>query len=98
VGFSFLQTAMINGVSQSLAPREAGIGMGVFNLVGVISGAVGAAVAGRLLGAPWMHFSLFHAPITGSSGANLLAVFAIVAAAGGLRYLRALRARSVSAG
>ena len=34
VGFSLFQTAMINGVSQTLPGDETGIGMGLFNLAG----------------------------------------------------------------
>ncbi len=47
VGFSFLQTGLINGVSQTLPEHETGVGMGVFNLVGILAGAVGAALVAK---------------------------------------------------
>jgi DHA2 family metal-tetracycline-proton antiporter-like MFS transporter len=42
IGFTLIQTALINSVSQTLDMRETGTGMGLFNLVTFISAAVGA--------------------------------------------------------
>ncbi len=49
VGFSFLQTGLINAVSQTLPEHETGVGMGVFNLVGILAGAVGTALVARAI-------------------------------------------------
>lgn len=48
-GFAFFQTGIMNSVSQHLPGHEIGIGMGLFNLLSVIAGAVGVAVVGSLL-------------------------------------------------
>lgn len=47
IGFSFLQTGLINAVSQTLPEHETGVGMGVFNLIGILAGAVGAALVAK---------------------------------------------------
>lgn len=49
IGFSFLQTGLINAVSQTLPEHETGVGMGVFNLVGILAGAVGTALVARAI-------------------------------------------------
>jgi DHA2 family metal-tetracycline-proton antiporter-like MFS transporter len=49
IGFSFLQTGLINAVSQTLPEHETGVGMGVFNLVGILAGAVGTALVARVI-------------------------------------------------
>jgi len=54
VGFSFLQTGLINSVSQTLPEGETGVGMGVFNLVGILAGAVGTAIVAKILEAHWL--------------------------------------------
>lgn len=51
-GFSLLQTGLVNSVSQTLPEEETGVGMGVFNLVGILAGAVGAALVGKVLEVP----------------------------------------------
>lgn len=93
VGFSLFQTAMINSVSQTLPEEETGVGMGVFNLIATISGAVGTAIAGKLLDGKWLEFS-FLPTITASKGyaySNLLLLFLLVLVAGGMLYLRSFR-------
>lgn len=49
IGFSFIQTGLINSVSQTLPAEETGVGMGLFNLVGILAGAVGTAVVAKVL-------------------------------------------------
>lgn len=49
IGFSFLQTGLINAVSQTLPEHETGVGMGVFNLIGILAGAVGTALVARAI-------------------------------------------------
>ena len=56
VGFSFLQTGLINSVSQTLPMQETGVGMGLFNLVGILAGAIGTAGVAKLLETGWLGF------------------------------------------
>ena len=93
VGFALFQTAMVNSVSQTLPSSETGIGMGVFNLVSIISGAVGTALVGKVLDGHWFEQRLLPVSATPASAAysNLLLVFALVVIAGGLLYLAAYR-------
>lgn len=93
VGFSLFQTAMINAVSQTLSEQETGIGMGLFNLVGIISGAVGTALVGKILTGRWLDFPILSigAVAKGYSYSNLMIGFAVVVIAGGVLYLRSYR-------
>lgn len=93
VGFSLFQTAMINSVSQTLPTHETGVGMGLFNLVNIISGAVGTAVVGKLLDGGQMAFRLLPTvSLTKESAySNLMLVFSVVVILGGALYLRSYR-------
>ncbi len=93
IGFALFQTAMINSVSQTLPEHETGVGMGLFNLVGVMSGAIGTAVVGRLLAGTWLNVALLPriAASTGSAYSNLMMGFSLVVVLGGALYLRAYR-------
>jgi MFS transporter, DHA2 family, metal-tetracycline-proton antiporter len=93
VGFSLFQTAMINSVSQTLPENETGVGMGLFNLIATLAGAVGVAIAGKILDGRWLDFS-FLTTVTlakGYSYSNILLLFSIVVLLGGLLYLRSFR-------
>lgn len=93
VGFSLSQTAMINSVSQTLPEHETGVGMGLFNLVSIISGALGTALVGKILSSKWLEVSLVPA-LSMSHGfaySNLMIVFSLVIALGGILYLRSFR-------
>jgi MFS transporter, DHA2 family, metal-tetracycline-proton antiporter len=102
VGFSLFQTAMVNSVSQTLPASDTGVGMGLFNLVGIISGALGTALVGKILDGRWLDFSLFRAASAsrGSAYGNIMLVFAVVVVVGGVLYLRSYRgsARGTPAG
>lgn len=74
IGFTFLQTGLINAVSQTLPMEETGVGMGLFNLVGILAGAIGTAVVAKVLEAQWLGY------------AGILWVFALAAGAAGLWY------------
>jgi DHA2 family metal-tetracycline-proton antiporter-like MFS transporter len=93
VGFSLSQTAMINSVSQTLPEHETGVGMGLFNLVSIISGALGTALVGKILSGKWLEISLVptFSMLHGFAYSNLMIVFSIVIALGGLLYLRSFR-------
>ncbi len=93
VGFSLSQTAMVNSVSQTLPEHETGVGMGLFNLVSIISGALGTALVGKILSGGWLEISLVPA-LSMSHGfaySNLMIVFSVVIALGGILYLRSFR-------
>ncbi len=93
IGFSLLQTALVNSVSQTLEMRQTGVGMGLFNLVSFISGAVGAAFVGRVLGSGGLGFPLN--PLVANRAAfpygNLLLLFAALVVLGGVVYFRSYR-------
>jgi DHA2 family metal-tetracycline-proton antiporter-like MFS transporter len=93
VGFSFFQTAMINSVSQTLSEQETGVGMGLFNLVATLSGAVGTAVAGRILDGKWFEFVLLPtvSKPRDSAYSNILLLFLIIMILGGILYLYSFR-------
>ncbi|HTX73977.1 MAG TPA: MFS transporter [Rectinemataceae bacterium] len=93
IGFSLFQTAMANSVSQSLPQDETGVGMGLFNLVGIISGAVGTALVGKILAGDWLGFPVLTRAIPPSaySYSNILLLFSVVAVGGGALFLRSYR-------
>ena len=91
IGFILFQTAMMNSVSQTLSPQEAGTGMGLFNLVSIISGAVGTALVGKILDGGWLGFALLPFSPQGYTYSNVLLVFALVVVLGGVVYLRSFR-------
>jgi DHA2 family metal-tetracycline-proton antiporter-like MFS transporter len=97
VGFSLFQTAMINSVSQTLPEHETGVGMGLFNLVATLSGAVGTAVVGKILDGKWLDFSVLPTVSLpkGYSYSNILLLFSLVVISGGVLYLRSFRVKPV---
>jgi MFS transporter, DHA2 family, metal-tetracycline-proton antiporter len=90
IGFSLFQTAMINSVSQTLPKEEIGVGMGIFNLVTIISGAVGIAVVGKVLDTAWLAFPLLSViPMPKSYiYSNVLLFFSVMIIIGGILYIR----------
>ena len=96
VGFTLIQTALINSVSQTLDVRETGTGMGLFNLVTFISAAVGTALVARVLAGGWLDVRL-NPLITESKAfaySNLMVAFAVLIAVGGIVYFARYRKRS----
>ena len=93
VGFSLFQTAMINAVSLTLAEHETGVGMGLFNLVSIISGAVGTALVGKILTGGWLDFPILaiRTAAKGYGYSNVMLAFSVVVILGGILYLRAYR-------
>jgi MFS transporter, DHA2 family, metal-tetracycline-proton antiporter len=93
IGFTLFQTAMMNSVSQTLEEHEAGTGMGLYNLVSIISGAVGTALVGKVLDGGWLDIALV--PTLGSAGghaySNVMLAFSIIIVLGGLLYLSSYR-------
>ncbi|MDQ0889310.1 DHA2 family metal-tetracycline-proton antiporter-like MFS transporter [Paenibacillus sp. V4I9] len=88
VGFSFIQTALANRVSLTLEVHETGVGMGLFNLISFISGAVGTALVAKLLDGGMMDF--YKNPVLSTIKAvpysNLLLIFAAVVIISALFY------------
>jgi MFS transporter, DHA2 family, metal-tetracycline-proton antiporter len=97
VGFSLFQTAMINSVSQTLSEEETGVGMGIFNLIATISGAVGTAMAGKILDGRWLDFSFIPTVSLpkGYAYSNILILFSLVVLFGGALYLHSFRSINV---
>jgi MFS transporter, DHA2 family, metal-tetracycline-proton antiporter len=93
IGFSLFQTAMINSVSQTLSIDETGAGMGVFNLVSIISGAVGTALVGKILDGKWFEFTLLPrlSDLNGDAYSNILLAFSLVVVLGAAVYFRSNR-------
>lgn len=88
VGFSFIQTALANRVSLTLEVHETGVGMGLFNLISFISGAVGTALVAKLLDGGTMKFytnPLLHT-LKAVPYSNLLLIFAAVVIVSGFVY------------
>ena len=84
-----LRTALINSVSQTLDVRETGDGLGLFNLITFILGAVGTALVVRGLVSGWFDVGL-NPLITESrafSYSNLMRAFALLIAAPALPSL-----------
>lgn len=93
IGFSMFQTALINSVSQTLPVEETGIGMGIFNLINVMSGAVGTALVAKLLEGKWLDFRFLSLSTDPKAFvySNLMLLFTIVIILGGLFYVRSYR-------
>ena len=89
VGFAFFQTALANSVSQTLGQHETGIGMGVFNLVGIISGALGTALVGKVLDGGWLEKPFLPTVSQGYTYSNLMLLFCLVVGSGWALYQHA---------
>ncbi|MES2605784.1 MAG: MFS transporter [Pseudomonadota bacterium] len=85
VGFTMFQTAMINSVSQTLAPEQSGIGMGIFNLISIVAGALGTTLVGRILDNRWFDSGWLSASANASGFpySDILVVMTVVAMASG---------------
>lgn len=90
VGFTTFQTAMINSVSQTLPAEQSGIGMGIFNLVSVVAGALGTTLVGRILDGRWLDSGLML--LWGEQSAfvysDILALLSLVVVASGWVFHR----------
>ncbi|MDD9267482.1 MFS transporter [Paenibacillus sp. GCM10023248] len=98
VGFSFVQTALANRVSLTLDVSETGVGMGLFNLITFISGAVGTALVAKLLDGGFMDFytNPVLSTLTAVPFSNLLIIFAAVIILSGLFYKRIFARKTAS--
>jgi len=58
IGFSFVQTALTESVTQILPMEQIGVGMGLFNMTSIISGAVVTALVAKLMEKKLLAFPL----------------------------------------
>lgn len=98
IGFALFQTAIFNTVSQSLNNEETGAGMGLFNLILVISGAVGIALLGKFLSSKISTYPLLPT-VTADSYAysNILLLLAVIVLLAGSFYIRSKSAQELKA-
>jgi MFS family permease len=86
IGFAFLQTAITNTVSMTLPEAEAGTGMGLYNLITIISGAFGMAMTAKLLDSGLLHFPVLSSNEIAWSYQNLFLLFALFVLVAGVWY------------
>jgi MFS transporter, DHA2 family, metal-tetracycline-proton antiporter len=88
IGFSFVQTALTESVTQILPNHQIGVGMGLFNMTSTISGAVVTALVAKAIEQELFAFPLHpfisdpHAYLYG----NLILIVSIVVIASALMY------------
>lgn len=88
IGFSFMQTALAESVTQILPGNQIGVGMGLFNMTSTISGAVVTALAAKAMEKQFFAFRLHplisdpHAYMYG----NLILITSLVVLASALLY------------
>ena len=89
IGFSFMQTALAESVTQILPVHQIGVGMGFFNMISTISGAVVTALVAKAIEKELFAFPLHplisnkHAYLYG----NLILILSFVVIASVLMYL-----------
>jgi DHA2 family metal-tetracycline-proton antiporter-like MFS transporter len=88
IGFSFMQTALTESVTQILPVHQIGVGMGLFNMISTISGAVVTALVAKAMEQELFAFPLH--PLISNSHAymygNLILILCIVVVASALLY------------
>ncbi len=80
VGFSFLQTALIESVTNILPGDQIGVGMGFYNLISFVSGAVGTALVSKAMETSFLKFA-FHPLISNVNAylySNVMLIFALL--------------------
>lgn len=100
IGFTMFQTAMVNSVSQTLAPEQSGVGMGIFNLISIVAGALGTTMVGRILDGEWLDsgFVSLSGNLQGYAYSDILLCLSFVVVAGGLVFRSTFRGLPVTAG
>ena len=85
IGFTMFQTAMVNSISQTLKPEQSGVGMGIFNLISIVAGALGTTLVGRILDGRWLDYGLVALSSEPQSFvySDILLAFALVVLLGG---------------
>lgn len=88
IGLSFVQTALTESVTQILPVHQIGVGMGLFNMTSIISGAVVTALVAKAMEQKVFAFPL-HPFISDSRAylyGNLILILSLVVAASALLY------------
>jgi DHA2 family metal-tetracycline-proton antiporter-like MFS transporter len=88
IGFSFLQTALTESVTQILPQDRIGVGMGFYNMTSFISGAIGTAVVARIMEQALLDFPL-HPLIINSHAflySNLILLLCLVVIGSAILY------------
>ncbi len=88
IGFSFMQTALAESVTQILPVHQIGVGMGLFNMTSTISGAVVTALVAKAMEQELFAFPL-HPFISDSRAylyGNLILILSFVVVASALLY------------
>ena len=90
IGFTMFQTAMVNSISQTLKPEQSGVGMGIFNLISIVAGALGSTLVGRILDGQWLDYGLVSLSPAPQSFvySDILLIFAVVVLLGGWIFRR----------
>jgi len=89
IGFSFLQTALAESVTQILPVHHIGVGMGFFNMTSTLAGAVVTALVAKAMERQLFAFKLH--PLLTDPGAfmygNLILILSLIVAGSALLYL-----------
>ncbi|MCH5586191.1 MFS transporter [Shimazuella sp. AN120528] len=88
VGFSFLQTALIESVTNILPNKQIGVGMGFYNLISFVSGAIGTALVSKAMELPILKVAI-HPLVSNPSAylfSNLMLIFTLIVIASALLY------------
>jgi DHA2 family metal-tetracycline-proton antiporter-like MFS transporter len=88
IGFSFVQTALTESVTQILPTHQIGVGMGFFNMTSTLSGAVVTALVAKAVEKELFAFP-FHPLISDSHAylySNLILILSLVVAASAILY------------
>lgn len=88
IGFSFLQTSLVESVTNILPEKQIGVGMGFYNLVSFNSGAIGTALVSKAMELPSLKQSIH--PLVSNPQAflysNLLLIFSLIVILGIMLY------------
>lgn len=100
VGFTMFQTAMVNSVSQTLPAEQSGIGMGIFNLISIVAGALGTTLVGRILDGQWLDsgFISLSRNLQGFAYSDILLLLTFVVLASGWVFRVTFKGVPVAAG
>jgi DHA2 family metal-tetracycline-proton antiporter-like MFS transporter len=94
IGFTLFQTAMINAVSQTLSEAQSGVGMGIFNLISIVAGALGTTLVGRILDGRWLDLGVISwvREAEAYPYSDILLLFTAVVLTGGWVFTHTFRA------
>ncbi|OXM83419.1 MFS transporter [Paenibacillus rigui] len=88
IGFSFVQTALSESVTQILPKHQIGVGMGLFNMISTISGAVVTAFVAKVMEKEILNFPM-HPLLTTANAylyGNLILLLSFIVFSSALMY------------